>query len=110
MAEILSLGVVTKLFDEDSAAAPVNSTAFAIQSGDKAKVITWRTSFASAPSACSIKLQQSLNGVDFSDLDTSTATAGETRTTGVTATMFLRARKESQTGGGALTLEVNVGV
>lgn len=108
--ELISMGVPTKLFDADAAAAPVNGVAYALQDGDKAKVVTWRTFFASAPSACSIKVQQSLNGTDWSDLDTSTATAGETRTTVATATLFLRARKESQTGGGALTVEINVGV
>jgi hypothetical protein len=106
----LSLGNVYKLFDANAAAAPVASDGYGIHPNDRAKVIVWSTKFASAPTACSIVLQGSLNGTDWYTLDTSTATAGEIRTTGVTASPWLRANKASQTGGGALTVEVLIAV
>lgn len=106
----LSAGVPEKLFDANSVAAPVNSDIFAIP-GKAAKIISWSTSFASAPSAVSIKIQVA-NDVagPWLDLDTGTATAGETRNTAATSAPFVRARKETQTGGGALTVTVNVGI
>ena len=106
----LSIGNVYSLFAADAVAAPVASQEFGILPNDRAKVIVWSTKFASAPSAASIKLQGSLDGTDWYDLDTSTAKAGEIRTTSVTASPFLRAYKSSQTGGGALTVKVCIAV
>lgn len=107
--ETLSLGVVKKLFDADATAAPVNGTEYAIPQAHLGKTITYTTKFATAPDAVSIKLQGSLNGSDWFDLDESTATAGELTTlTGQYAINFIRARKASQTNGGALTVEVIV--
>lgn len=105
----ISLGVPTKLFDADAAAAPVNTPSYALPSADKAKVITWSTYFASAPTSPSIKLQISMDETVWSDLDTSTVTTGEVKTATVMNARFIRARKEAQTGGGALTVIINVG-
>lgn len=106
----LSAGVPEKLFDANAVAAPVNSEVFALV-GKSAKMFAWMTEFASAPSAVSVKIQVSNNAAGpWFDLDTSTATAGEMKNTGVTSASFVRARKESQTGGGALTVTVTVGI
>lgn len=103
--ELIQPGERVKLFDANAAGAPVNSAAFAMPT-TYAKVLAWTTSFASAPSACSITLEISNDGVVWNTFDTSTATAGETRTTAQTAAAFIRARKATQTGGGALTVTV----
>lgn len=106
--ELLQPGEQAKLFDANVAAAPVNSPQFALPT-TLAKVISWTYAFASAPSAATIKLQHSNDGVVWSDLDSGTNTAGETRTTPVTDAAFVRARKEVQTGGGALTVTITFG-
>jgi len=99
-------GDPVKLFDANAVAAPVASEKYALGPAEVAKVITWTYSFASAPSGVSIQLQHSIDGVIWNNLDAGTATAGETRTTVATAARFIRANKASQTGGGALTVNV----
>jgi len=69
--------------------------------------LTWLTVFASAPSAVSVELQVSNDNTNWFTLDTSTATTGEAREFSDPVNyLFIRARKASQTGGGALTVEV----
>lgn len=97
-----------KLFNADSAAAPVNSATAALPT-TLAKIITWVYKFATAPSAATIKLQMSEDGTIWNDLDSGTLTTGETKTTNPTNANFIRARKDVQTGGGALTVEITAG-
>lgn len=104
--QMIHTGEPFKIFDADAAAAPVNSAGYAIASPDQAKMIGWQTAFASAPSACTIRIQHSINGVDWVTIDESTATGGEIKTTAITPALFIRAVKQAQTGGGALTLTV----
>jgi hypothetical protein len=106
--ELIQPGEPVKLFDANAVAAPVNSATYALPTS-LAKVISWSCAYASAPSATNIKLQVSNDGTVWTDLDSSTVTAGEVKTTNPTNAIFLRARKESQTGGGALTLLVVIG-
>lgn len=101
--ELIQPGEQVLLANANAQGAPVNLAAFAMPT-TYAKVIAWTTFFASAPSAASIVLQISNDGATWNDFDTSTATAGETRTTNPTAAAFIRVRKASQTGGGALTV------
>jgi hypothetical protein len=101
--ELIQPGEQVVLVNADAQAAPVNLAEFAMPTSF-AKVIAWTTKFASAPSGVSIALQISNDKVVWNDFDTSTATAGETRTTNPTAAAFIRVRKASQTGGGALTV------
>lgn len=103
----LQPGEPVLLFDADAAAAPVNSDAYAMAT-DHVKYIAWGFSFASAPSACSIKIQVSDDNSIWTDLDSSTTVGGETKTTNPTAARFIRAQKASQTGGGALTLRTTL--
>lgn len=105
---LLQPGEPFKLFDNEAGAAPLNGVAVAVPT-TLAKVLTWTYSFASAPSAVSIKVQHSVDGVIFTDLDTGTATGGETRTTAVNDAVFIRGRRESQTGGGNVTLSIVFG-
>lgn len=105
----IPLGIIHKLFDANGAAAPVDGDTHALPAPGSAKLIGWTTAFATAPSACSIKVQHSMDGTNWDDLDESTATAGEFRTvTTLTPANFIRGVKSSQTGGGALTLSVIV--
>ena len=104
---LIQPGEPCKLFDADAVAAPVNSATFAMPT-TLAKVLIWVYKFASAPGSCDIQLQISEDGVFWSTLDTGTATTGENRTTAVTAANFIRARKNAQSGGGALTVEVTM--
>jgi hypothetical protein len=58
-----------------------NATAgveYAVQGGLRA--FSWQATYANAPSAVSIKLQGTVDFSVWFDLDTSTATGGETRT------------------------------
>lgn len=107
----LSRGVPEKLFDANAAAAPVNSSDFALPPGKAPKYLSWTTFFASAPASCTIKLQVTNDIVNgpWSDLDSSTATAGETKNVGPIGAAFIRGVKSAQSGGGALTLTVTVG-
>jgi hypothetical protein len=75
---------------------------------DQTHTVRWQTIFGTAPSAINIRLQGASADVDaeYSDLDTSTATAGEARTvTGVRA-KFLRIKLVSSTGGASLTAKM----
>lgn len=94
---------------------PVNGTAgaqFALPAPagfpDQGHTVRWQTVFGTNPSAINIRLQGAMADVDgeYSDIDTSTATAGEARTvTGVRA-KFLRVLVASSTGGAALTAKL----
>ncbi len=109
----LSRGVPYKLFDADSTAAPVNAPGvFIPHAGHYQKdSAMWRTAFAVAPSAVNIVLQVAQNDVDaeYVTIDTSTATAGESRSVAGTLSFnFIRARVVSRTGGSGVTVEATV--
>jgi hypothetical protein len=75
---------------------------------DQSHTVRWQTIFGTAPSAINIRLQGAAADVDaeYSDLDTSTATAGEARTVTAVRVRFLRIKKVSSTGGAALTAKM----
>lgn len=104
---LLQPGEPFKLMDADAGAAPVNGPTCAMP-GTYAKVITWGTSFAAAPASATVKIQISMDGAVWNDLDSSTAVGGETKTTNPTSAAFVRARKDAQTGGGALTVTAQI--
>lgn len=60
--------------------------------------LTWQTIFTGTPSAVSINLEASNDGVNFSILDTSTNLSGESRTL-ITSFNFIRASVASITPG-----------
>lgn len=109
----LARGVPYKLFDADSTAAPVSAAGVAVpKAGHFEKLaVIWRTAFGVAPSAVNIVLQIAQNDVDaeYVTVDTSTATAGESRVLAATyAFNFIRARVVSRTGGSGVTVETTV--
>ncbi len=75
---------------------------------DQGHTVRWQTIFGSSPSAINIRLQGAMADVDaeFSDLDTSTSTAGEARTVTTVRARFLRIKKISSTGGTSLTAKI----
>lgn len=105
-----SPNVLTKLFDADAAAAPVNSRELALHHG--LTRLVWQTSFASAPAAVSVELHVSNDGVNWVTIDSSTNVNGEQKALNDPQSIvvfmgpwaYIRARKASQTGGGALTV------
>jgi hypothetical protein len=109
----LNRGVPYKLLDADSTAAPVNGAGvFVPHAGHyEKKAVTWRLGFATAPSAVNVVIQVAQNDVDgeYVTIDTSTATAGESRVVAATYSFnFIRARVVSRTGGTGVTVEVTV--
>src|SRR5712692_1636252 len=102
-------------FSWNNEAFPADGTAgaqFAIPepSGrpDQGHTVRWQSIFGSAPTAVNLRLQGAMADVDseYSDIDTSTAAAGEARTvTGVRA-RFLRIKKVSSSGGSGLTAKM----
>lgn len=67
--------------------------------------IVWQTSYNSAPSGTSVTLDVSLDGVNWTTIDTSTNTSGEVRTvTNSTAAPFISVNFGTNTGGKALTV------
>lgn len=102
--ELIQPGEQVLLMDANAGAAPQNGNTFALPT-TYAKTLAWTTSFASAPGSASVKIQiaNDPNG-PWSDFDTSTVVAGETKNPGSIAAGFIRAQKSAQSGGGALTV------
>jgi hypothetical protein len=105
-------GDVALAFNAESPSAGQASQQFALPSyagfPENGRTIRWQTLFGSAPSAVSVVLQSAITDADaqYSTIDTSTVTAGESRSvTGVRAN-FLRAKVSSITGGSGVTVQV----
>ena len=75
---------------------------------DQGHTVRWQTIFGSNPSAINIRLQGAMADVDaeYTDVDTSTATAGEARTAVGVRARFLRVKKMTSTGGTGLTAKI----
>ncbi len=74
---------------------------------DQGRTIRWQTLFTGGPTAVNVALQGAMADVDaeYKDIDTSTVVGGEARTvTGVRA-RFIRAKKNSSTGGTNITVK-----
>jgi len=105
-------GDVALAFNSEAPAAGQASQQFALPSyagfPENGRTLRWQTVFGSAPTAVNIVLQSAMNDVDaqFATIDTSTATAGESRTvTGVRAN-FVRAKVSSITGGSGVIVQI----
>jgi hypothetical protein len=72
------------------------------------RTVSWQTLYGSAPSAVSVVLQTAMNDVDaqYATVDTSTVTAGESRTVNNVRGNFIRAKVSSITGGSGVTVQV----
>lgn len=67
--------------------------------------LVWQTSYNSAPSGTSVTLDVSLDGVNWTTIDTSTDTSGEVRVVpSSTAAPFISVNFGTNTGGKALTV------
>src|SRR5580698_3915537 len=89
-------GDVALAFNSEGPTAGQASQQFAVPSyagmPNNGRTISWQTIYGSAPSAVSITLQSAMNDVDgqYTTIDTSTATAGESRTITNVRGNFLR--------------------
>lgn len=66
------------LLDAAVPVAGLESAQYALP--DQSNTLTWQTFFGTAPASCTFKLWGSLDGANFSVIDTSTAVAGEVKT------------------------------
>jgi hypothetical protein len=105
-------GDVALAFNAESPTAGQASQQFALPdySGfpSQGRAISWQTLYATAPTAVSITLQSAMNDVDaqYQTIDTSTATAGESRMVMPVNAKFLRAKLTSITGGSGVTVQI----
>lgn len=70
-----------------------------------AQLVTWQTSFGSAPSAINIIIETSLDNVAWNTSATTTVTAGEIGTF-ITSALFIRASIVSHTDGDTVTVSI----
>ena len=101
-----SYGILVYSFNAASPANETAGTSFSIPQGSVG-LVSWCSSFSSAPSAVSISLQISNDNSVYSSVQTTTATAGECQTNYL-ASKFVRAYLTSKTGGGTTTVSLNV--
>lgn len=108
-------GDVVFPFNAESPAPPQASQQFALgfyqgATAEQGRTVVWQTSFAAAPSAVSVSLQAAEADADaqYQTIDTSTNVNGERRSVPQVNAKFLRARLASQTGGGAITVQLGV--
>ena len=105
-------GDVALAFNSEGPAAGQASQQYALPSyagmPNNGRTVTWQTIYGSAPSAISVALQTAMNDVDaqYATVDTSTATAGETRVVTNVRANFIRAKISSITGGSGITVQV----
>src|SRR5262245_49698941 len=111
--EGLLKGTLTPLIPALTAVgAGVNGAAFSLPHSRAGRPVTWKTTFATDPSAVSVRLQGAFDASNpvWFDIDTSTVfTAGETRT--ISGATFpnvqqVRARMETVTGGATFKVEI----
>ena len=105
-------GDVALAFNNEAPAAGQASQQFALPSyagfPENGRTIRWQTIFGGAPSAVNVVLQTAMTDSDtqYATIDTSTATAGESRTvTGVRAN-FVRAKVASITGSSGVIVQI----
>lgn len=100
--EQLNLGEIITLFDAH-ASSTGNSSEYSLPA--RAIQLTWQTSFGTAPASVTLQLQTSLDDINWSTIDTSTVTTGESRTINTSA-VFCRARINAISGGTAITVKL----
>jgi hypothetical protein len=99
-------------FNAESPAAGQASQQYAIPvysgQADQGRTIRWQTIYGSAPSAVNVALQVALQDVDaqYQTIDSSTATAGESRSVTAVNATFVRAKVTSITGGSGVTIQI----
>ncbi|MFZ0416119.1 MAG: hypothetical protein WAM15_14870, partial [Candidatus Acidiferrales bacterium] len=99
-------------FNAESLAAGQASQQFALPnySGfpENGRTVRWQMIYGTAPSAVSIVLQTAMTDADgqYATIDTSTATAGESRSVSGVRGNFIRAKVSSITGGTGVTVQI----
>jgi hypothetical protein len=73
------------------------------------RTIVWQTIYGTAPSAINVVLESAMHDVDtqYAPTDTSTATAGESRTVTNVLANFVRAKVSSITGGSGVVVPIS---
>ena len=105
-------GDVALAFNSEAPSSGQASQQFALPSyagqPNNGRTVSWQTIYGSAPSAISVVLQTALNDVDgqYSTIDTTTATAGETGVVNNVRANFVRVKISSITGGSGITVQV----
>ena len=105
-------GDVALAFNAESPSAGQASQQFSLPDysgrGEQGRAIRWQTLYGSAPSAVNVSLQVALQDVDaqYQTIDSSTATAGESRSVAGVNAKFIRAKLTSITGGSAVTVQI----
>jgi hypothetical protein len=105
-------GDVALAFNSEAPTAGQASQQFALPSyagmPNNGRTIVWQTIYGTAPSAISVALQTAMNDVDaqYATIDTSTATAGESRTMTNVRANFVRAKVSSITGGAGVVVQI----
>jgi hypothetical protein len=105
-------GAIGLSFNNESPAAGTAGAQFAmIEPGgfpSEGRTVTWQTIFGTAPSAVNVSLQAAMHDTDaeYKDIDASTQVNGEERTVANVRARFLRAKMNSITGGGGVTVQV----
>lgn len=100
----LSIGVPKLLLDAVPLAA-INGDTIALPG--RASLVQWESFFDSAPDAVSLSVQTSIDGTNWFDAATSTATAGATGNF-LTSALFIRGVIVSATAGGATEASIQV--
>jgi hypothetical protein len=105
-------GDVTLAFNAEAPAAAQASQQFSLPDysgrGEQGRTVRWQTLYGTAPSAVNIALQVALQDVDaqYQTVDSSTATAGESRSVSGVNAKFIRAKVTSITGGSGVTVQI----
>ncbi len=75
---------------------------------DQGRTVRWQTLFGTAPTAVNISLEAAMADVDaeYKTIDTTTVLTGEARTVANVRARFLRAKKNSSTGGAGFTVKI----
>jgi len=105
-------GDLALAFNAESPAAGQASQQFSLPvysgRGEQGRTVRWQTLYGTAPSAINIALQVALEDVDaqYQTIDSSTNTAGESRSVSGVNAPFIRAKVVSITGGSAVTVQL----
>jgi hypothetical protein len=105
-------GDVALAFNSEAPSAGQASQQFALPSyagfPENGRTIRWQTIFGTSPSAVNVALQAAMVDADseYATVDSSTATAGESRTVTSVRANFVRAKVTSITGGSGVIVQV----
>ena len=106
MTQALAYGLPVKTFDATTIDNTLEGTIFAVPPKPLSQGFIWQTVHATTPSAISVSLRVSIDGTNWTIIDTSTSTAGETRTILNKQGLFVEGYITSHTGGSTTTVYI----